>query len=288
MRAALLVTCACNQAFGLSSTQLPAIDALPTSCPPVGTTPHFSPIFHQVFAQTCTSYVPGVSGTAVAQCSDPSLTSYGVGIGPTDQRLAIAVVPMVSASAELRAPRLVPEGDRMIVDNFNFDAQGGAFFAEYAPASADRMTWTYARDSGIPHGTSLDFANIGTVTRSPLARVILATHLSTNGEFDELVEQAPGSWSTFATYHPTDLGLPLGVLPFAANLTSDGLHAVFQAYTPGEKHIYYLSRASLTEQFGTATLLDGVPGDLTDAVLTDDCTRLYFSGVERILYLEQI
>jgi hypothetical protein len=75
----------------------------------------------------------------------------------------------------------------------------------------------------------------------------------------------------------------------APNLSPDGLRMVFvgeidAADTAG--HVFYSDRPDLTSPFRSAELLQGVP-PVSDPFMSEDCSRLYFSAVQSVLYLPQ-
>ena len=66
----VLLLGACDRALGIKATQL--WDATPPdapfACPPIGTTPRFSPGIHQL-PQSCDHYVTTPGGLAMARCA---------------------------------------------------------------------------------------------------------------------------------------------------------------------------------------------------------------------------
>ena len=81
------------------------------------------------------------------------------------------------------------------------------------------------------------------------------------------------------------------VLETAVNpmLSSDGLRMVFSGTTMplqiGRK-MYYAERADLSKRFGSATELADVPV-VDGAYLTDDCARIYLSGLNSLFYVQR-
>ena len=69
-------------------------------------------------------------------------------------------------------------------------------------------------------------------------------------------------------------------------MTTDGLRMVFGGLQLGGsgQAVFYADRGSLDARFGTASVLDGVPATVTDAYLSEDCERIYFSGLQSIFY----
>lgn len=272
--ALLLLAAGCNAVFGIERTELPPPDALPTACPPVGTTPHFSGTFHQLVLEDCTDFSPSFSANvAMGLCYGGSLYA-----GQIDMPLMPLNVMTLGSEVNIHAPRVLPEGNVAYIDNNNFDLNNGDLFAEY---DAVGTSWNLVGDTGIPHGTDLG-AYIGGVTRAPNRHVMWTN--GRDGSLHELVQTAPTTW----TEVPTTSALGLGEVYDPANLTPDGLHMIVHVRTTDGSAIYYSARASIDDAFAPAVVLTGVPEAVADPVLTEDCTRVYFTGVARLFYLEQI
>ena len=47
-------------------------------------------------------------------------------------------------------------------------------------------------------------------------------------------------------------------------------------------------RATLADRFGPAVPIAGVPADVEDAVMSDDCDRLYFFGLDSVFYQKRV
>lgn len=271
---ALLLLGGCNAAFGIEATELPPPDVLPTTCPPIGTTPRFSGTFRQVVAQACTDYSPSLDGDiAMGSCG------FDIWVGPVDAPLTHLPLTPVNAFAQLKAPRVTPEGNVAFIDNNNFDNNSGDMFAEYDAVNA--TTWNLVGDTGIPHGTDLG-ATIGQVTRAPNRHVMWTN--GKDGTLHELVQQGAATWSEV----PTTAALGLTDYYTPASLTPDGLHLILRATGSSGMSIYYATRSSIDDPFGAAAPLSGIPDNVPDPVMTADCTRVYFTGVGRIFYVEQI
>ena len=64
----------------------------------------------------------------------------------------------------------------------------------------------------------------------------------------------------------------------------DGLRAILYGNIPPT--VYYIDRPDLASRFTLAQALVGVPA-VADAHMTEDCTHVYFSGVEHVLYVRE-
>jgi hypothetical protein len=192
--------------------------------------------------------------------------TFQVVAGPIDEPLAPTGITPINAFANLMYPRVVPDGDRLYVDENNFDALGNDEFAAYARGAGGG--WSYLGIVDIPPGTSAAPVYLGTATAAP-RHVMLAACMLAASCLQEWLEQSDGSWQQIATYVPADLG----VVGFAdaANLTSDGLRLVFTT----DQGPYYADRPTIDARFSIAVPLPGVPLAI-DALLSDDCSRVYF------------
>jgi hypothetical protein len=72
------------------------------------------------------------------------------------------------------------------------------------------------------------------------------------------------------------------------NLTADGLHLVVYSGTPGGTSTqFFASRASLDERFGQPLPIDAFPVNVPWGWMTENCGRMYLSGLSSIFYLAQ-
>jgi hypothetical protein len=269
----VLVACGCDAVFGLRATA-PAVtppDALATTCPPIGTAPQFSPFFYQVTAQNCAEYSPSAdTDMAVASCFDNATAV--IEAGPIDQPLAGLTLVAVSDCTSLHHARLAPEGDHLFVAETSYDCEGTNEIGDYALTGG---AWTYAGVLAIPQG--VDYY-IGDFTRAPGRHAMLSTE---DGTIHELAEQPDSSWLDVGTYTGADFGLP-ELIYTPPNLSADGLRAL--VYDGTTSTTYYIDRPDLASRFSAVQPLVGVPG-VADAHLSDDCTHVYFSGVEHVFFV---
>ena len=271
-RVCILVVTGCNQVHGLEQTQL--IDAPP---PPACSDSNvaFSPRARQFLLQHCTNYVASESlDRAVANCRF-DLPALVISEGPRDGALAPAVLEQVPGSI-LTNVRLAPEGDRAIVEQLRM---GVSVFSMYR-REVDR----WRREYDLP--LTVDFDDtVGIPSRSPYARVF---HARPNaGVVDELVEDPPGTWRVHATYTPPELGVLSTYHPI--NLSADGLHLIYSSNTLESSFAtFHAVRERIEDRFSQFGLLDGIPKRTSDLFMNGDCSRVYFSGLERVFYVERL
>jgi len=280
-----LVLCACNQLYGLEPTEPLPIEPVffdapadaPFACPPIGQTPQFSRLFHQI-PQTCTEWTGSlISGKALAMCFQPTMQ---IGQGPVEGPLApIAGFETVN-QVHFDAPRTLPDAEQVIIRRWDETTVFGEIRV-YNRDANDALT--YSHEIKLPSAATDSFVRYGSPSRGPKRRMFVR-QLSiplTEIEVDET-----GTSTQVATYSETDLDVTsfAGLPP---SMTGDGLRIVFSAAGPTMNGIFYSDRASLGDRFRAASLLMGVPSS-SDAFMTDDCERMYFSGLGSILYVQQL
>ena len=268
MKAACLVLLVgCNQVYGLESTQLidaQLFDAAPPRCPPPGVAPAFDPSLRQVSTRDCVSYTRSATG-ALAKCG---LTFYE---GTGDLELTEVRGMMPSAGLSIDYARLAPEADI-------------AFARQFTPAQSF-FTSIYRRIDGVwQHESDVLPGNrdeMGTPSRAPMRRMfgVFGTTLT---EYDE----ARG-WAVHETYSPGNFN----VASFSAEppqLSPDGLRLLFAGTTTtNEPRLFFAQRDSIDARFTAAHVITDVPVGIREAVMTEDCSRIYFPAIGVIFYLEQ-
>lgn len=277
--ALLVLACACDQVFGIQHTHsndAPFFDAptdAPFACPMLGTTPMYSPYVHLVSADDCFEYTPSfTSGRVVASgCND---SGYPIYEGPFEGPLEPAI-PAEAATVELTHPRLTPDGTQMYVwrDVANVPSNILAF------TRASDGTWQTTSAPGFP----ID-ATPSNIIRGPSDdRMLLVP--SAGSELDEWSD-AGGTWHQLAVHPVSELGV---TFVSASSLSSDGLRLIVLADSSfGFSMSVYSDRMNIDGPFRAAELLTGVPTDEHDAVISDDCARIYLSGLGALFYVRQL
>lgn len=258
----LVILCACNQVYNLDPTTLQdarGIDA-PARCtnePLV-----FNPQAQQIVLRSCRDYT-FAGETAVALC-ELQFGVWKVAEGAIDGPLVDVEITSSRTGTTIVAPRLTPDGELLVAQR----ATGGtASLSLYTRNNG----WTWSRDLPFTLASS-DHA--GVPSRGPRRHLMI----SRTGTFEEVVEGDNNTW-TSTPLSSSVLGVTDVLTPI--NLSADGLRAVFGA----PEEVRYAVREDIDMPFSGSHVLD-VPLVL-DAVLAEDCSRLYFSGLESIFYVQR-
>ena len=277
-----LAACGCNQVFGLEQTIGPSVyfDApvdAPFACPPVGQTPQFSRLLHQI-PQRCSELSASlIADQAIAMCFEPTMQiAQGTAVGPLEQIAGFETVNRIHYDA----PRLMPDGDQVIIRRWDEGTVVGEI--RVYNRGADGVL-TYSHEITLPSGAQTDsFVRYGSPSRGPSRRMFYRPNI---GPLTELEFGPSGASTIAATYTEDDFGVTsfAGLPP---SITGDGLRLVMYAGGPEGNGIYYSDRAMVTDRFRTASLLMNVPPAI-DAFMTDDCERLYFSAINSLFWVQQ-
>jgi len=271
----LVLLCGCNQVFGLretSSSDPPFYDApsrRPPHCPAFGESLVFSPMLHQLHFD-CSQYNESTDvNLSVAMCRDSD--QYQPYSGPREGPFSpITELPNRTIDFDVSNPQLDPEGDMLLISTFDLTNIVGALRV-YRRAGD-----TWVRDADVPSAPP----RTSNPSRGPDHRI-----LGTNGTSDVVeISDASGSWQQVRTHTKGVLGVPsVG----AIWLSADALRIVFVANAfdlPENRSIMYADRATKDGLFGPARPL-ALP-IVEDIFITEDCGRLYFSGLRSIFYAE--
>ncbi len=275
--AMLVLVCGCNQILGLSKTN-PAgpafydapLDA-PFACPMIGSDlPTFTGVLVQQILQDCAQYSPSdMSGRAVATCSNPDGSTY-VGEGAIGEMLSFALQP----ATLLPQPRLSSDGNTLYVR----DGLGvGVAIIAYVRAGT-----AWSRDTTADLGAIPNVTAASTFMRGPDGDHVLLVAAT-----DELLEYGHegGSWHQTSAHSAAELGV---AFVEGITVTSDGRHALVLGGNSGSiRDTMYTDRAGLDAPFRPATRIEGLFGNAQDATLTDDCARVYFTGLGSVFYVQQ-
>jgi hypothetical protein len=279
-----VVVTACNQIFDLKPTQ--SVDAAheffdapidaPFACPPLGASPQFGSVFHQVVLQNCKDYTISAERQVAMALCDPGNGEYRYDLtqGPIDGPLAI-VPGFADPAWDLQFMRLSPDGDKLFLLYYSTTL----FMYQIRAFHFDGAAWQ--RDPDLAMLSS--YAEFSAATAKPNRRAMLT---DTSSRLAELVEDDTGKWVVAAVHPPAELGLGVAGAP---KLSADGLRILVTGVVAsgGGEHVYYSARASVVDPFPPATQLLGVP-NVRDAYMTEDCGRVYFSGLESIFYVQRL
>jgi hypothetical protein len=282
IRCGALIACSCNQVFHLDETLLPEAAPLeaPPTCPGFGGTPEFGLVVHQLAGTGgCNSFTLDAAGDELADCG----TSFVLGTDPT----AFAPIGITDGGTlTFLEPSLVPEGDEVFFTSF--DNSTSTFVPQHLVRGAGGA-WTASSLVISPPLATVE-STLGNATRRGPPRRMLALDFDTERVLQELEEMPTGEWMRVRTYRELDV---LSARSIASPwLSSDGLRMMFVVFqivdmNAVDEHLYYADRASLDDPFGAPRPIASAPPNLRTPFLTDDCARLYFGGLDQILYLEQ-
>lgn len=289
--ALLLALSGCNQAFSIEKTQL--VDAAPVffdappepppGCPAIGTPLVFAPGLTQAVAQNCQRYLPSFAPqSAVAFCS-----ANGDRESLYEGRLDGAMFP-----AKLDVPcappnrcfeiRTTPEGsDAFFVW---FEDATVSYHYDRLQRGADR-TFRRVGPFTSPGQDSMNDDNWSQPTRGPERHMIVIGVIFP--PIREIVATEPyDTWTEVAQYKFSDFNL-LGL--HAPRLSPDGLRLIVSGFPMNGTHDQTMiaERATITDRFGPAVPVAGVP-PAEDAVLSDDCDRMYFFGLDSVFYQKRV
>lgn len=281
MRCALVavVLAGCNPIFDLRPTDLveyapidaPPIDA-PPMCPPTATPLVFARTLTQAFAQEVREYTFSTSSQlALAQCQAP----YDLCEGRLGDRMSKVVgFAPEPGSTSVGEPRLSAFGDVALVKQIMATQAKFSLYAR-GPDGA----WSFVADTNLPAQLS---ASASQPTGGPERHVMFVDQ---GGAVSEWVQTT--TWTKVATYTNAELGVAIF---FAPRLSGDGLRMTGygQLSSVPIYRTLYFDRASLADRWNPAVALEGVPNNLTDAMLSEDCSRLYFSALSSVFYLSRV
>jgi hypothetical protein len=271
----VLAVAACNQVYGLSETitiDAAYFDAPPRGiphCPALGETLVFSPVLHQLHFD-CIGYNASADvDLAVARCRDAD--SYQLYSGPRDGPFApVPELPVSMPDFDVTSAQLDPEGATLLVATFDLTNIVGDLRVYHRTDAG----WVRGADVASPP------ARASTISRGPDHRM-----LGTNGASDVTeLSDASGSWQPVNTHTLSVLGVPsVG----AMWLSADALGVLFVANAfdvQDNRYMAYAQRAATSDPFGAAIRVSLPVMD--DPFITEDCGRLYFSGLHSIFYAE--
>ena len=267
----VLGLCACNQVYGLDQTRLPPPDA-PYACPAFGApAPIFSRLIHQASTQPSFSYHFNTTGSLVVAGSFD-----GIYVGRFGEPLSIAKEIVPPVGRDFYDPHPNPAGDRLYSQSFSDATVNGVGVGdELAVYEQSAGAWRFR--ANLPAAISIK-GRPSTVFRGPSGDRLIFNGSTSLEEY----EQDNGTWVLRGPVHSrAELRIDAGV---TMAITSDGLRAIFRG--DGVTQMLYADRPDLESWFGAPQILDGLP-KVTDAQLTDDCSRVYYTGLNSAFYSQQ-
>jgi hypothetical protein len=277
---ALVALFGCNQVLGIGPSVLAdaqqydsPLDA-PYACPSAGTSPRFARNLHQVTTTNCNDYTfSAEANRSTGWCLDPTGTTVGIWEGTYDMDDMHPAVGFDTPGIDVYDPRLTPEGDQLYVKVI----QG-----------VNTRIVVYQRDPGgwMPdHNVAALVSNadqVASVSRGPTRRLFIIRNYSLR----EVEVDATGASTELAPYTEVSFGL---TSIFNPRVTADGLRLVVSGTSSSipRMALYVASRPDLASRFGPATVIENIPSTTASASLSTDCSRLYFSGLESVFYVQQ-
>jgi hypothetical protein len=268
-----IAVCACNQVYGLDSTQGRYADA-PFGCPGIGGAPRFKPDFEVVTPLDCDSYMTSARANRVlASCREPTV---GIYTGTIDGPLVRAQGLVAPANMRLRRVALASDGDLALAVMCSDAATSTCTLVSYII----QPDGTWSRGADLPIVVDLH-VELGQPSSAPERHVFVVQ--ANEGRFEEYAQRAE-TWELVASYTSTELG----AMVVWGSFSADGLRMIATGKQTNalEAGTLYLDRPSLDARFSPARMIDAPPLDRT--WLTEDCGRLYFTAFRNVLYLEQL
>ena len=136
---------------------------------------------------------------------------------------------------------------------------------------------SWQRGADAPFGTSF-YDGISTIARGPTGDRVLVSR------FDRSVHEwahEGSTWREVLVETAGELGTPVAEIV----ITSDGLRAVISSSS--NSMMFYTDRIDESSKFRSAVPLVGVT-PFSSHFLTDDCARVYVTGVGSIFYAQQL
>lgn len=245
-------------------------------CP--GTTPAFTPTAVFLFP-ACTDFTTSAAtNRGLMTCGDvlseTSLTSGTM----------TAAVANVQPGQTLLDPRLSSAGDEMFVTSKDsvdssrsiriYRRTGGQWHHDASPSSLPTES----------DGSNPLFTSPPTTMLPGGRRVIIHRTKVSVAYFSEYLESS-GVWTGVHDYTAADLGVATFAFP---SLSPDGLQLVFSANPigGGPVEVRYAKRVNVTTMFDSSVKIDVGADNTLYPHLAPDCTRLYFTALSTVQYVQ--
>jgi hypothetical protein len=280
---ALAVLAGCNWVYGsdrVSTLSTPNIDAqyfdAPIDAPPMcgSGAPQFKQELNEVIVPSnCQHFSVSDNGMVVAICQPTLFMNLFAGMATDPDGLQLMVNDLPSDGQPTQV-RIAPEGDFALIQIYRaFDDD---FYHAVRVDPATNIWHDLGPITAIdPHMTSF----LSTPTRGP-DRHLLTWSLDSG--FTEYLGDGV-DWTAQVPY----ISPGFGSISNAFGLTPDGLRLVAQAgVNNSAPSARYGVRTDMSQPFMTSTPLPE-PASIQEPYLTEDCGKLYFFGLERVLYVKQ-
>ena len=279
---AALTLCGCNQLYGLDQTTPLNGDAryfdapadAPFACPGIGETPGFSKVLHQI-PQSCLKTTASLNtDRAFAECEQQQLA-----MGPAAGPLALVSGFELANGIHNDSPRVVPEGDQVIIRRWNIATVVGQIQL-YDIGETGQLTLVH--EIKLPNNLTTDsFVAFGAPSRGPKRRMFVRQN---NLPLSEIEIDETGASSVVGSYTESDFSVT-GFSGLPPSFTGDGLRIVFNAYN-NQTGLFYADRQTRADRFMTARILMDVP-NAADGFMTEQCERVYFSALGSVFWIQR-
>ncbi len=242
-------------------------------CPALGVTPSFSSSLQSMVDTNCWSYSTSLTrDIAVAQCDWGD--TAGIGWGRIDEPLAAFPNLVVGTSATYSQPRLVPEGTELFLKR---NSAGTIELLRYT--INENNTATLAHVLGLTFSSSL---RMGMPSQGPVRRAMIDSNGISAAEYEIAVD---GSVRKLGSYTPAELGVE--GFNSSLNLSPDGLRLLVAAYVAGDQVWMYSDRANLETDFLDLRPIGVTFSGTADLSMAPDCSRIYFTALNRVFFVRQ-
>jgi hypothetical protein len=202
--------------------------------------------------------------------------------------------PPNSNIVDIYNPRVSPEGHELWFATRDSSAPDRKFFTVY---DRDGETWRWRAD--LPFGLGPDEAGVisppSRADAGPRRIMLLSYGSSVVGPYLlEHVEVSPDTWMPTGDKLSFDqLDVSYAGSPY---LSPDAKRIVFVGVPRGggQARVMYMSRTQIDLPFPMAVPVDGVPGQASTVWainpyyhLTEDCSRIYFTALGSVFYVQQ-
>jgi hypothetical protein len=257
----VVVLCGCQVVYGVDHVDPVPPDA-PPACPAFGSAPAFSSVIDEVQGDHCMQYTESPSaGFAMAVCFDAPANRYEVATGPLGGPFTF-VPSLRYGSNDISQARLFADGSAALLLVFNSSSFALVRFRN------DNGTWAFDSAPAIPAAA---IQQISAVTVDHHVLVMRS---------DQLDEIDVDSAAVLQSYTTADLGGYVSLSRATSiGITPDGARMVFMGVLAGSPpQVMYADRAPGAARFGPLMEISGVPTQVTDPYMTEDCSRIYYSS----------
>jgi hypothetical protein len=242
--------------------------------------PVYADSLHQMFGvENCLDFIRANDGSTMGRCADFT-GNYVPQAAPPGQKL-MPIMFVGDIGYSVVEARLGLGGGFAVFRTLYSDAEVTYHRIVTAHYDASANAWVQQDSLPITIGTSLTLL---TPTAGPHPHIAYVDNDTGPYAFHELAYDG-AAWAERPSYPLASLGIDS--LQDSIAMTSDGLHVVASTNVGTVRMPMFTDRAAITDGFGPFRALATIPTEAADLFITDDCSQLYFSAIERMLYLEE-